>query len=84
MDLVRRLKDLQGDKTQTEFANELGVSQSNLSRIYSGDRSIGVDVARKIRMRFPELALEVASFLLYADIPERDTAMPKEDVHQTR
>lgn len=73
MDLVEELKRRQGDKTQMEFAAEIGINQGNLSRIYSGDRRIGARVARKLKKRFPDLTLELAAFLLASDMtPEHD------------
>ena len=68
MVLIEKLKELQGDKSQQQFARELGINQSALSRIYSGDRRIGVRVARKIRKRYPDLAFDVAAFLLGEDM----------------
>lgn len=64
MSLVGKLKERQGNKSQMEFAAELGVNQAALSRIYRGERAIGARVAKKIAKRFPELTFEVASFLL--------------------
>lgn len=62
--LIEKLKVLQGRKTQEEFAAELGISQSQLSRIYQGDRRVGIKLARRIRQRYPELAFDLAAFLL--------------------
>jgi len=69
--LIKKLKELQAEKSQDEFAAELGISQSALSMIYSGDRSIGIQVARKITKRYPWLQLAVSSFLLEGDITAR-------------
>lgn len=64
MDLVAKLKELQGDKTQEQFAAELGVTQAALSLIYSRKKNIGIEVARKIVTRYPHLRMDVVSFLL--------------------
>ncbi len=64
LNLVEKLKQLQGSKTQAEFAAELGINQPTLSRILSGDRRIGVDVAHLLRQRHPEWAFELADYLL--------------------
>lgn len=64
MTLVDELRKRQGTKTQIEFAAELGINQGMLSRIYSGDRNIGARIAKRIKNRFPELAFEIAAFLL--------------------
>lgn len=69
MSLVEKLKQLQGTKTQSEFATELGIDQSTLSRIYSGERRIGLEAARQIKNRFPDLSFEIAAFLLAGDMP---------------
>lgn len=76
LNLIDKLKERQGDKSQMEFAAEIGISQGALSRIYSGDRTIGTKAARKIRQRFPELAFDLASFLLADDMPAAQTKIP--------
>lgn len=75
MSLVDRLKERQGDKTQMQFATELGITQSALSRIYSKDRRIGPRVAGRIRARFPELSFEIAAFLLGDDMTTEQATM---------
>jgi len=68
MSLIESLKEKQGDKTQVEFARELGISQSVLSRIYRSERRIGRRVAAKIAERFPLMAFDLAGFLLAPDM----------------
>jgi transcriptional regulator with XRE-family HTH domain len=75
MNLIDRLKERQGDKTQAEFASYLGISQSALSRIYSGERTIGQGVARKIKRRYPDLAFALAAFLLDENITRDNSGM---------
>jgi len=68
--LIDELKARQGERSQLDFAeNELGISQSHLSRIYSGDKKIGLESLRKIVRRYPELRNEVIAFLLGDDMP---------------
>lgn len=54
--LVEKLKEKQGDRTQAELASDLGITQIMLSRLYSGEREIGLDTLRKIASRYPDLA----------------------------
>jgi transcriptional regulator with XRE-family HTH domain len=54
--LVEKLKEKQGDRTQAELASDLGITQIMLSRLYSGQREIGLDTLRKIASRYPDLA----------------------------
>lgn len=76
MTLADKLKRLQGDRSQAEFAAELGITQPTLSRIYDGKRQIGRRVAQKITRRYPELAFDVAAFLLATDIPLGQRQIP--------
>jgi len=63
--LVKGLRKRQGNQSQQDFADLLGIDQSTLSRLYSGDRRPGRKVVRGILKQFPELIPdEVALFLL--------------------
>jgi len=73
MDIIEKLKEKQGEKSQTEFAAELGITQSYLSKIYAGERRITLDMAKRIQVRFPELALDLAAFLLAPNRPPGPT-----------
>lgn len=68
MDLIDKLKKLQGDKSQQEFASDLGIDQSVLSRLYSGEIGVGKKTAKAICEKHPELREDVAAFLLGADM----------------
>jgi len=49
----RRLRELRGfDTTQEEFARQLGISQSQLSRYEKGRSEIGSEVLIRIAQRF--------------------------------
>lgn len=48
IDLISRLKEMQGDKSLREFATALGVSAPYLSDVYAGNRSIGPKLCRKL------------------------------------
>ena len=49
-DVITRLKSMQGGKTQLEFAEELGVTQQALSKIYAGQNP-GPRVLKRLRLR---------------------------------
>lgn len=55
--LVERLREKQGDRTQSAMAKELGITQSMLSRLYRGEREIGIDLLLKVAVRYPDIAL---------------------------
>jgi len=63
-DIVTRLKELQRQRTQAEFAAELEISQGMLSKIYARKRRIGITTARAIVRHYPDLTLPLALFLL--------------------
>lgn len=69
MSTIAKIKELQGERSQGQFAAELGISQSTLSRIYSGRRRLGEKVARRIARRYPALTFNLAAFFLADDIP---------------
>ncbi len=73
MSIVDALRQAMGEKTEEEFAAELGIPQPTLNRILNRKRNIGFDVARKMRAsikgRYPEIDRELAGFLLGGDIP---------------
>lgn len=54
--LVQRLKERQGSRSQTEYAEFLGISRAMLSRLYSQDRQIGVDTLTRVCEKYPDLA----------------------------
>lgn len=62
--LIMHLRDRQRDRTQREFALELGISESMLSRLYFGSRRPGIDVLTRIYTAFPSLQSEVMNCLL--------------------
>ena len=62
--LVEKLRTRMGERTQAEFAAELNISQAQLSRILSGEQSIGIRTARAIALRYPELTFDLGSYLL--------------------
>jgi len=47
-ELIRRLKELQGERSLREFAEALGVSAPYLSDVYRGNRQIGAKLCRKL------------------------------------
>lgn len=67
MDLIEALKAKQGTMARGEFARRLGISAATLSRIYSGDRLIGEDVARRIARAFPDLMWLATGYVMTKD-----------------
>lgn len=57
--LIRRL---QGERSQNEFARFLGISESHLSRVMTGERGANL-VLIQIMTLFPEHANEIAAAL---------------------
>ena len=57
--LILELRHRQGVRTQREFAQCLGISESMLSRLYLGSRRPGVEVLRRIEQAFPDLKPQV-------------------------
>lgn len=54
--LRRKQRDL-GIETQEDFARLLGISQSQLSRMYSGERNPGAGVMMRVLELWPELLI---------------------------
>lgn len=49
----RRLRQLRGfDKKQAEFAREIGISQSQLSRYEKGNSEIGAEILLRMAKKF--------------------------------
>lgn len=58
------LRECMDGKTQEQFCDEMGIEQSHLSRLLSGDRRPGVRTARILGARFPKLRPVLADILL--------------------
>lgn len=67
-DLVDKLIDLQGARRQQEFADELGVDQSVLSRFLRRQTMLGPVMAKAIVKRFPHLKEDVSAILFGGDM----------------
>ena len=67
MDLIETLREKQGTMSQAKFAAVIGVSEALLSLVYSGQRRIGEDMARRIIKAYPELRYLVIGFLMTKD-----------------
>ncbi|TAK33486.1 MAG: XRE family transcriptional regulator [Chloroflexota bacterium] len=63
MALIDSLKQMQGKRTQEDFAHELGLKQPTLSQIYCGERRISIDTLSRILELDPELGEEVTEYL---------------------
>lgn len=53
--LIKRLRERQGSRGQNDFAVFLGISPGMLSRLYKGDRNVGLDTLVCVAERYPEL-----------------------------
>ena len=49
-------KHRQAGLTQVQFAQRLGISQATLSRLYNGQRQIGITTLTRIIEAYPDLA----------------------------
>jgi len=67
VDQVELLRRLQGDRSQTEFAELLGLSQPLLSMVYSGQRRLGREAIARLLERFPEQQGEIVRVFLRSD-----------------
>jgi len=66
-DLIALVRKCQGEQTQTEFAEVLGISPAMLSMIYSGQRRPGrVVLTRLIKVR-PDLQLQIAALFFASE-----------------
>lgn len=72
MSIADVLREYQGDRTQTEYAELLGISQGYLSLVLSGGRNAGIEVQRGFLRAFPDAAM--VYFKALAAAPERETA----------
>ena len=61
--LVEIIRKYQGELGQREFARLLGIGQTTLSLIYSGQRGVGVEVLQALARTFPESADEIGAAL---------------------
>lgn len=64
--LIEIMRACQGTLTQGEFAQLLGVSQSAISMIYSGQRRPGHGLIARLGAQYPEHKEELASALFFA------------------
>jgi len=71
MSIADVLRKYQGERTQTEYAELLGISQGYLSLVLSGGRNAGIEVQRGFLRAFPDAAME---YLTALAAPARETA----------
>jgi hypothetical protein len=64
MNQVELLRSLQGDRSQSEFAEMIGICQSLLSMIYSGKRSVGKRAITCMMRLFPDRHDEIIRVFL--------------------
>lgn len=61
--LIEAMKEIQGERSLREFADDLGISHSTLSMIYSGQRGIGRKVLSALAQSCPKMLGTVTLFL---------------------
>ena len=62
--VIALLKDIQGEETNCQFAERLGVHNSYLSKVYHGKIPIGRALVEGLARLCPERREELALFLL--------------------
>jgi len=63
-EIIDLLRQKQGEKTDLAFAEELGIHNSYLSRLYAGQIPVGRKLAHALARRYPELSVGLGLFLL--------------------
>lgn len=77
MTLSEWLKIKQGDRSQEDFGEFLGISQSTISRVYSGKRGLGANVLKTLVATYPDEIDEIFGLFFaseYAKVTEPSTA----------
>ena len=64
--LIGSIKEAQTQKgwTDGEFSRQLGINQSQWSRIQSGERKMGLRFLRAVARVFPELQWQIADYVI--------------------
>ncbi len=63
MNLITAVKERQGDKSYRIFAEEIGVSTTDLFHILERDRPAGISFLAAVAVHFPELDELVMNYL---------------------
>jgi transcriptional regulator with XRE-family HTH domain len=61
--IVKAMVEAQGNMTQAEFAERIGVSRSTVSMIYNGQRQPGLEMVIGLLREFPQVRCSLISFL---------------------
>ena len=64
---IALLRQLQGDRSQSDFAELLGISQPMLSMVYQGTRRLGRDTIVRLTKLFPEQREVIIGVFLASD-----------------
>lgn len=67
MDIVDLLDLLRGDKSQSKFAKELGVSQSHISQVYRGKRKFNRKLFTALLENYPDYKDTILDVFLHSD-----------------
>jgi transcriptional regulator with XRE-family HTH domain len=63
VDFVGLLKECQGERTQQEFADQLGLTQAQLSRLLAGKSHPGMRTLRALWREYPNKREEIGVLL---------------------
>lgn len=72
---IELLQELQGNRSQEEFAQLLGVTQVHVSYVLSGKRNAGRKMLRGLVRAFPERQAEIVSCFFARDYRDCDDNM---------
>jgi hypothetical protein len=62
--IIELLRQIQGDMTNTRFAEQLGVHESYLSKVYHREIPVGKKVLEGLAQLRPEYAAQLGLFLV--------------------
>lgn len=63
MQILERLREVKGERTQQELAREWRLDQSSVSRILRGRQGISLRLGLRLMERYPELRPELRAAL---------------------
>jgi transcriptional regulator with XRE-family HTH domain len=75
MSIVNVMRQCQGDMSQNDFAQLLGISQPTLSMIYARQRNPGRHVLAHLVKAFPETRDDVVRFLFASEYHDSDVGI---------
>lgn len=64
VDLIEIVRQRRGERSQEEYAKDLGIGQSTLSMLLAGKIPLGPRVAKRVRALYPDLTFALAEHVL--------------------